>query len=199
MAFCGNCGASIGANAKFCGGCGQTLTFVKEASSTPNGPAPVIGETGQAMLAGAAQIGSAAVNTVGTVIGSTASAAHSAAASHSVVGGEHVRYDEFIIAEFANAMYRRAFWVIVVNTLLGTLVGWGVGSLAGVAFGFGGGGGSDGFWLITMFIGGAVGFWMGQQKAFSLKLMAQSALCQVQIERNTRAAEQPEKPVRKSQ
>ena len=41
--------------------------------------------------------------------------------------------------------------------------------------------------LICAFIGGMMGAALGRTKGFSLKLQAQTALCQVQIERNTRA------------
>ena len=43
---------------------------------------------------------------------------------------------------------------------------------------------------LGVLIGAGLGFYLGQQKAFILKLQAQTALCQAQIERNTRSKEQ---------
>ena len=37
-------------------------------------------------------------------------------------------------------------------------------------------------------VGGALGVVVGSNRAFALRLMAQTALCQMQIERNTRPA-----------
>lgn len=42
MAFCGNCGAVLGAEAAFCGGCGRQVAAAAQASLMP-GSAPVVG------------------------------------------------------------------------------------------------------------------------------------------------------------
>ena len=92
-----------------------------------------------------------------------------------------VVYDPKIILAFAEALYRRAASIVATYTVLGTLVGAGLGGAVGSQ-------GDRG--LIGMAIGavvfGAVAFGIGQQKAFALRLQAQVALCQVQIEANTR-------------
>lgn len=41
--------------------------------------------------------------------------------------------------------------------------------------------------LIGLLVGAGIGFALGQERAFKLKLEAQVALCQVQIEKNTTA------------
>lgn len=39
--------------------------------------------------------------------------------------------------------------------------------------------------VVTIVLGGVLGYASGQAKAFELRLQAQTALCQVSIERNT--------------
>lgn len=85
-------------------------------------------------------------------------------------------YDPKIIQEFAEGLYSRAATIVVVNVLSFALVG-------GIA----------GYFLIpgygTVFLlaaGAGIGYYWGSQRAFLLKLQAQAALCQVEIERNTR-------------
>jgi hypothetical protein len=48
---------------------------------------------------------------------------------------------------------------------------------------------APGLWIggIGAILGGAMGYAIGTEKAFTLRLQAQVALCQVQIEANTRA------------
>lgn len=48
-------------------------------------------------------------------------------------------------------------------------------------------------------IGGVIGAMVGSERAFTLRLLAQQALCQVQIERNTRAAAMGMPPARTAQ
>lgn len=87
-------------------------------------------------------------------------------------------YDPKVINEFANRLYKRARSIIATYTLAGLLAG-AVGGLMTkepiVA-------------IIAGLLGGALGYTMGRDKAFSLKLEAQTALCQVQIETNSRAS-----------
>ena len=87
-----------------------------------------------------------------------------------------VNYDEGVIQEFADRLYATADGIIMSHSAIGALLGF----LGGYMIG----GGSVG--IIVMLIGGAIGYWLGMQKAFHLKLQAQLALCQVQIERNSR-------------
>lgn len=101
-----------------------------------------------------------------------------------------VVYDAAIIRKFANMLYRQATLVVITNTLIGAAIGCGIyillmilGSIASM----GSARGSDDGIIIGAAIGGAIGFWQGLQKAYWLKLHAQVALCQVEIEHNTRA------------
>lgn len=89
-----------------------------------------------------------------------------------------VNYDPGVIKTFAKLLYERANTVIAVNTVIGVIVGAAAGKFA-----FGNGG-----MAVLAFIAGAIGYLIGSQKAFLLKLQAQTALCQVQIEQNTRGA-----------
>jgi hypothetical protein len=94
--------------------------------------------------------------------------------------GEVMNYDPKVIVEFAARLYARANSVILTYTVLGILVGLG----AGAALVHGGGVGA----IVGGAILGAVGYSMGSERAFQYKLQAQTALCQVQIETNTRTA-----------
>ena len=85
------------------------------------------------------------------------------------------RYDANVIVQFAQALYEQANLTLFFFTL------------GGVAIGGGGG------WLLSTeaavagaIIFGGIGYLIGQTRAFQLKLQAQLALCQVEIEENTR-------------
>ncbi len=87
-----------------------------------------------------------------------------------------VQYDPKVIYEFADRLHRKANTIIAKCTIVGALIGGIVGYAvkgAGVA-------------LLGLVIFGAIGFYIGREKAFSLKLQAQTALCQVKIEENTK-------------
>jgi hypothetical protein len=95
-------------------------------------------------------------------------------------GADYVPYDPRLIQEFAQRLYSRAANIVVVYTLAGAAIGWYVGKASG---------GPGGTYPTTAAIIGAVlGFGLGMEKAFWLKLQAQLALCQVQIEKNTRTS-----------
>jgi hypothetical protein len=84
-------------------------------------------------------------------------------------------YQPRVIEEFADQLYTQAARIIALYTAVGVLIGGGIGySVAG--------GGSA---LLGAIVLGGLGFALGQQRAFLLKLQAQTALCQLQIERNT--------------
>lgn len=85
-----------------------------------------------------------------------------------------MQYDPKVIVEFATRLYSRASSIIATYT--GILVGAG----AGGAIGHGPGA------LIGAVVIGAIGYSVGSEKAFQYRLQAQTALCQVQIETNTR-------------
>jgi hypothetical protein len=103
-----------------------------------------------------------------------------------------VRYDPDIIVQYAASLYAQARSIIVTSTLAGIVLGGGV--MAGV-----------GNALATLLrtdalpsalvaaavgavVGGMIGYSRGRARAFWYMLQAQEALCQVQIEANTRNA-----------
>jgi hypothetical protein len=93
-----------------------------------------------------------------------------------------VNYDPQIIVAFAENLYRQASSVIATYTVLGVLVGLVLGvGLGNAVLGSAGIGA-----VIGGVVVGGIAFSLGQQKAFGLRLQAQVALCQVQIETNTR-------------
>ena len=91
-----------------------------------------------------------------------------------------VNYDAQVIVTFAQRLYKQAASIAATYALLGALVGAAIGAAVGNALGS---------WFVVMVVGivvvAGLAFAIGQQKAFSLKLQAQVALCQVQIEANT--------------
>ena len=93
------------------------------------------------------------------------------------------QYDPKVIIEFAEQLYSQANSIIATHTAIGAIVGLVFGYIGGRALNAAGVGA-----LILGAIAGAIGFSIGRQKAFSLKLQAQTALCRVRIEENTRKA-----------
>ena len=92
-------------------------------------------------------------------------------------------YDADIIREFAAKLYLRARSLAAVYTLIGTFLGGLVGGATASE-------NPIALWLsILMF--GIIGYMIGREKAFAMKLEAQTALAQVQIEMNTRPVQQP--------
>jgi len=93
-------------------------------------------------------------------------------------------YDPQIIQKFADRLYGRARTVIVMTTILLVLIGGSAGLVINIPFG------GDEPSIIGASVGavllGAVGFVLGREGAFRLKLQAQTALCQMKIEENTR-------------
>lgn len=89
------------------------------------------------------------------------------------------QYDERIIQAYADALYERAAVIVFQYTagvgVLGAVGAYfSVGNQTATAVGFG--------------IGALFGYVLGRGKSFQLRLEAQTALCQVQIERNTRSS-----------
>ncbi|MGC2520885.1 MAG: hypothetical protein WA373_17470 [Burkholderiales bacterium] len=94
-----------------------------------------------------------------------------------------VTYNPEVIQEFAERLYRQARSIILSSTLLGIFGGAIVGAIGvslihaqqhiGVAA------------LIGALVVGFSGYLRGKERAFKLKLEAQVALCNVQIEKNT--------------
>lgn len=93
-----------------------------------------------------------------------------------------MKYDPDIIDRFAEELYSRASMIVIWTTATWAVIGLFAGGVVGETF-LGGA-------LLPMVIGAAgagfLGYRRGEEKAFALKLQAQTALCQVQIERNTR-------------
>lgn len=88
-----------------------------------------------------------------------------------------MKYDATIIETFAERLYKKANSIIFTYTLAGI----GLGALGGLI------GHTPGA-LFGALILGFIGYSIGTDKAFQYKLQAQTALCQVQIERNTRGS-----------
>jgi len=88
-----------------------------------------------------------------------------------------IAYQPQIIEQFAIRLYRTAKVIMVLFTLIGFLGGGAGGYIfgGGVVLGIGG----------AILMGGFL-FWISWEIAFRLKLRAQLALCQVQIEENIR-------------
>ena len=98
-------------------------------------------------------------------------------------GNSSQGYDVQIIRTFAGRLYRRAASLVALYSLLGMVVG---AILAGAAWNLMG---ESSVWIpmaAWMFCG-AVGYMIGSERAFKLRFEAQVALCQAQIEVNTKA------------
>ncbi len=88
-----------------------------------------------------------------------------------------VEYDPNVIRGFADVLYKRAANIVMTNAaifgVVGAVVGYTLkGGLTAV---------------VGLGIGGGIGYYLGLQKTFQLKLQAQTALCQTKIEENTRS------------
>jgi F0F1-type ATP synthase assembly protein I len=91
-------------------------------------------------------------------------------------------YDPSVILAFADKLYQQAAGVEGAYTMAGVLVGALIGAVLGGSFA----GSSLMGAIIAAVILGAIAWQIGRQKAAALRLQAQVALCQVQIEANTR-------------
>jgi len=98
------------------------------------------------------------------------------------MANESVRYDVTVIQEFADRLYSEAASVVIKSTIFVALMGAIVlvvlaavvqprESLGAAA-------------AIGALLGGLVGYSRSESRAFELRLRAQQALCQVQIERH---------------
>jgi hypothetical protein len=92
-------------------------------------------------------------------------------------------YDENIIQTAADALYRHAASIVLTSTILGVILGLILGAFVANATSLGGFA-----FLGGAVLGGYIGWSRAQSAAFLLRLQAQTALCQVQIEKNTRPA-----------
>ena len=93
-----------------------------------------------------------------------------------------VEYDRHVIQEFAQRLYRRAKTTIVVFALIGLIAGGGFGYFVSESIR----GSSPAILVIfSALITGAIAYYIGVERSFKLRLLAQTALCQVMIEANT--------------
>ena len=94
------------------------------------------------------------------------------------------QYDPKFIEQYAENLYKQAKTVTGAHFFIGILLGFLIfGSISNRLTG------SLDFLIISIgvLIGGVFGFGSGQNKASSLKLEAQMALCQIKIEENSRS------------
>ena len=91
-----------------------------------------------------------------------------------------MQFKSEIIEEFADRLYKEAE-----HTISSYVFGYAVVTLAiGAGFAY-----IKGDWPVVIpagIVGATIGYYQGKEKAFQLKLQAQTALCQLQIEKNTR-------------
>ena len=106
-----------------------------------------------------------------------------------------LEYDEELIRRGAEDLYRKARAIVAKHGLVGAVLGCIAGALAGLIW-------TDGdeklFFLVasaSTLVGLLGGISSGRSRAFVLRFQAQQLLCQVQIERNTRALLQHLSPV----
>ena len=93
-------------------------------------------------------------------------------------------YDPKVIQKSADRLYSRAASIVLGYTVLNGLIGAAVGYAAAFYL-------NPGDSMLYPFVGlvllGALGYVIGSERAFLLRLQAQTSLCQVKIEQNTRA------------
>ncbi len=93
-------------------------------------------------------------------------------------------YDPAFIQRFADRLYSRAAIAVVTSAVLGLLIGFLLAPMLlqnlPVAIAT-----RCPDWLVAVVLG-AIGCAQGLERSFALRLQAQTALCQVEIERNTR-------------
>jgi len=92
-------------------------------------------------------------------------------------------YDPQVIKEFSRRMYAQTKSIVLYHLFLGILMGLISFSVISNLLT-----GDLDFLIVALgvMIGGVMGFGAGQSRSFELKLQAQNALCQAQIEENTR-------------
>jgi len=91
-----------------------------------------------------------------------------------------VEYNQNIILEFADRLYNKANTIIATYAIGCAIIGLFLGYKSSY------GGKAIEAAIIGGAILGTIGYYLGTEKAFSLKLQAQTALCQAKIEENTR-------------
>ncbi len=94
-----------------------------------------------------------------------------------------VRYDAAVIEKMGTRVLKRASSWVVSYVLLGLLLGL-IPLIAGQVADLGGGMGGT-LSIVGLLLFAAIGYAIGSERAFSLRLQAHLLLCQVSIERNT--------------
>jgi hypothetical protein len=87
-----------------------------------------------------------------------------------------INYDSSVIQAFAKRLYGRAGTLVALCLCAGGILGAALGILTA----------NREYLLLLVLLGVLFGYLFGVERAFQLKLQAQMALCQVQIELNTR-------------
>jgi hypothetical protein len=98
-----------------------------------------------------------------------------------------LQFDPTVIQTHVQRLYDTANFVVALYTIFGLLGG------AMIGFGFANMNNMNEEGVVSLVVGlviAALAFAVGQSKAFTMRLEAQTALCQLQIEGNTRAAAQ---------
>ena len=95
--------------------------------------------------------------------------------------GTMTQYDPGVIQHFADKLYQKARRIVAVRTVLGVVTGLAVGFILSSRLHITG---AD---IIGAALFGFFGYQSGMERSFSLVLQAQTALCQMMIEANTRA------------
>ena len=97
-------------------------------------------------------------------------------------------YDPEVIQSFADDLYVKAASIVRSYTIVAGFCGALIGAGGGFAVAGQGGPSESPLFggLLLCALGAAMGYSAGQQKAAGLRLRAQTALCQVAIEQNTR-------------
>ncbi len=100
----------------------------------------------------------------------------------------HIEYEPAVIRKFAADLYADADAMIVRAAIRGFFLWGGTSALA--AYFTASGSDRNSIMLVAALVGGGIGAWvshaLAQATANALRLQAQTALCQVQIEENVR-------------
>ncbi len=105
-----------------------------------------------------------------------------------------IEYDSTVLQRFADDLYSRARFIVLQYVVIYVVFGWVTWTVAALAYAFyhhtkGTAGDLGGSEVRAMFVivFAVVGGFVGANKGFRLRLDAQRTLCQLQIEKNTRA------------
>lgn len=93
-----------------------------------------------------------------------------------------VKYDSGVLQEYVDQLYSKARWIALKCALGGAVIG-GIAAIPLLRFM---GNAAELDWVIFAGVGALIGFSIGRAKGFKYRLEAQTLLCQMQIECNTR-------------